>query len=201
MNQLTDEQINELRRCVVSHSGVFGSMDWCYIFARAVIKAEHKRLIGVGMEPVHEVWISTDSCNEHYGYEDVNNLDERQWKKAEKASHRYIYTAEQLAAARLQDQQLISKLEEQNNIFGGIASAAQKRIKELEKELDEQCRLHGMGSEREARQLARIAELEANLNRANVALKDQQIEVNCECKNCMNAHFAIESSHGIKELL
>ena len=34
-----------------------------------------------------------------------------------------------------------------------------KRIRDLETELDEQARLHGMGSEREAKQLSRISEL------------------------------------------
>jgi hypothetical protein len=46
--------------------------------------------------------------------------------------------------------------------------------------------------ELDARQYkARIAELEANLKRATVALKAQQLETTCECKNCMNATEAI----------
>lgn len=39
----------------------------------------------------------------------------------------------------------------------------EERIAELEAEVEEQCRLHGMGSEREARLMARVAELEAAL--------------------------------------
>jgi lipoate synthase len=37
----------------------------------------------------------------------------------------------------------------------------------------------------------RISELEANLKRATAALKAQQLETVCECKNCMNATEAI----------
>lgn len=44
-----------------------------------------------------------------------------------------------------------------------------EEIKELEKELLEQARLNGMGSEREARLLAQIAELE----RENLYLRHQ----------------------------
>lgn len=70
---------------------------------RALCVAERDaELLAVGMEPTHEVWISTDSCGEHYGWEDVDDLDERQWKNVEKSSHRYSYTATQLAAARTQ---------------------------------------------------------------------------------------------------
>jgi hypothetical protein len=72
------------------------------IFRALCVAERDKELMAAGMEPIHEVWISTDSCGEHYGWEDVNDLDELQWKKVVKASHRYIYTATQLAAARLQ---------------------------------------------------------------------------------------------------
>lgn len=41
---------------------------------------------------------------------------------------------------------------------------------------------------------ASIAELEANLKRATAALKSQQLETTCECKNCMNATEAIEAA-------
>lgn len=41
--------------------------------------------------------------------------------------------------------------------------------------------------------MRRIAELEANLKRATEALKAQQLETFCECKNCMNATAVIKS--------
>ena len=43
------------------------------------------------------------------------------------------------------------------------AKRQQERLRELEAELDEQVRLHGIGSEREAKQLTRINELETLL--------------------------------------
>ena len=63
-------------------------------------------------------------------------------------------------------------------------SAAIKRIRELEAELNEQVRLHGMGSEREAKQLTRINELETllgfvvsgGIQRVNTELHQRIIE-------------------------
>lgn len=55
------------------------------------------------------------------------------------------------------------------------AEEVDARIAELEAELQEQARLHGMGSEREAKQLTRIAELEnhiAELERSHHARID-----------------------------
>jgi len=36
---LTDEQINDLRKNIVTSGGVFASQEWCQIFARAAIEA------------------------------------------------------------------------------------------------------------------------------------------------------------------
>lgn len=48
----------------------------------------------------------------------------------------------------------------------------EKRIAELEKSLEEQCRLNGMGGERELKLKARVAELEAELWQIKTAVVD-----------------------------
>lgn len=86
MSQLADE---DLRKLMARHLGgeivEAHSMGELTEFARAVIEAEHKRLMGLAGEPV---WI---------------------WAMAED----HAYTSDQLAAARLQDQQRIAELEAQ----------------------------------------------------------------------------------------
>jgi septal ring factor EnvC (AmiA/AmiB activator) len=59
-------------------------------------------------------------------------------------------------------------------------SAANARIKELEKEIDEQCRLNGMGAQREARLEAKVKELEGKLKGAEEALE--------HCRNRPHEH-------------
>ena len=48
---------------------------------------------------MHEVWISTDSCNEYWGWEDIEDLDSRTKIPTDPSAHRYIYTESQLRAA------------------------------------------------------------------------------------------------------
>ncbi len=53
------------------------------------------------MKPIHEVWVSIDSCQEHWGWEDIEELDERVEIPDDPDRHRYIYTADQLREAQV----------------------------------------------------------------------------------------------------
>lgn len=62
-------------------------------------------------KPTHEIYCSIDSCGEHYGWEDADDLTARQMKCATSPNnHRYIYTQDQVlkiieAAAQLCEKQ------------------------------------------------------------------------------------------------
>lgn len=48
-------------------------------------------------KPTHEIFCSTDSCNEHYGWEEADNLTAQQMKRVINPNdHRYIYTQDQV---------------------------------------------------------------------------------------------------------
>jgi hypothetical protein len=54
------------------------------------------------MKPIHEVWVSTDSCQEHWGWEDIEELDPRVKIPTDPSAHRYIYTSDQLKQAKVE---------------------------------------------------------------------------------------------------
>lgn len=54
------------------------------------------------MKPIHEVWVSTDSCNECWGWEDIEGLDPRVKIPVDHSRHRYIYTADQFRQAKIE---------------------------------------------------------------------------------------------------
>jgi hypothetical protein len=85
------------------------------------------------------------------------------------AGYEEVYTAEQLAAARLQATEQANERANKSWALMCEKMIAAARLQDQQ----------------------RIAELEANLKRATVALKAQQLETTCECKNCMNATEAI----------
>ena len=59
----------------------------------------------------------------------------------------------------------ISRLTENARLQDSATAAVLERAEKAEAELAEQCRLHAMGSEREARLMARVAELERDAAR------------------------------------
>jgi len=71
---------------------------------------------------------------------------------------------------RLKDE--ISRLTENQRLQDSATAAVMERAERAEAELAEQCRLHAMGSEREARLTARVAELKAALRQASLCIRE-----------------------------
>ena len=155
------------REAGLNDFGVGWQMDKMEAFRALIVAERDRELLAVDMEPIHEVWISTDSCGEHYNWEDVNDLDERQWKKVVKASHRYIYTAEQLASARLQGAEEERK-KWQDNLHANVEycpTCCEGKIASPDMTRDEVIFQCGKTSGR-LQGAQRIAELEAALRQA-----------------------------------
>ena len=70
--------------------------------------------------------------------------------------------------------------------------ADEKEIERLRADLAEQCRLLGLGGEREARLMARLAESQAREARLREALTALVGETECECRNCMAAYDTLK---------
>jgi hypothetical protein len=73
----------------------------------------------------------------------------------------------------------------------------EQRIAELERELEESARLHGMGSEREARLEAKVAELEGEVEQLRGYIRGR-----CEClapgMTCDPCHF-LDAARGASD--
>lgn len=133
MNQLTTIEL-------AKQAGVVPlRIDGLEAFRALVIEAEHKRLLGVGMKPA--AWRHSHTYSLHDLEHEVQLADAD-------ASAEPLYTADQLAAARLQDQQARQQAQIENeSLKARIARAdvekarevfpLKKRIAELEAQLAE----------------------------------------------------------------
>lgn len=74
--------------------------------------------------------------------------------------------------------------------------AARMRVHELEAELAEQCRINGMGSEREARLIARVEQLERAARMALSQMLKQAEEMPCHYDDYFEAITALRNVLG-----
>lgn len=132
MNQLTEEEIRKASLEAGMQEHYMGFHSGFLKFARAVIEADHKRLFGVGMGPVawkRKIFSYDSDFKEHKPYP-----LSPEWEA--------LYTAEQLAAARLQGaEEEREKTEVALGQFRWAAkqmNAAHIRIAKLEAQLAEQ---------------------------------------------------------------
>jgi hypothetical protein len=158
---------------------------------RALCVAERdKELMGLGVEPFG--WLYNEAKRDKHWTFGIFSRFKPQGKDFYEITAT-LYTSEELAAARLQATEQANARANKSWALMCEKMVAAALVQERERLNPDWSLLEAtQQSLREHQQ--RIAELEANLKRATAALKAQQLETTCECKNCMNATEAIEST-------